>query len=142
MFSIPTVRLVGFALLVAPLVAAETDETDIERQLRRFVEVFSVVEQQAADPVEPGVAFYTGAIPGMLKRLDPHSVFFDPMQFLQLQELQKSTRKGFGTVVSLLPGRVIILQTMPGTPSARSGRGRAVSPEAISGPSMLSGSTC
>ncbi|MCP5111716.1 MAG: S41 family peptidase [bacterium] len=99
------------------------DEADIEKQLRRFVEVFSVVEREAAEPVAPGVAFYSGAIPGMLKRLDPHSVFFDPMQFQQLQELEKSTRKGFGTVVSILPGRVIILQTMAGTPSARSGLG-------------------
>jgi carboxyl-terminal processing protease len=48
-------------------------------------------------------------------------VFFDPGQFEQLKDLEKSTRKGFGSVVSLLPGRVIVLQTLPGTPSARSG---------------------
>jgi carboxyl-terminal processing protease len=57
----------------------------------------------------------------MLRRLDPFSVFFDPGQFEQLKQLEKSTRKGFGTVVSILPGRVIVLQTLPGTPSARSG---------------------
>ena len=42
----------------------------------------------------------------------------DPGQFEKLKEMEKSTRKGFGTVVSLLPGRVIVLQTMPGSPSA------------------------
>ena len=52
----------------------------------------------------------------MLRRLDPFSVFFDPGQFEQLKQLEKSTRKGFGTVVSILPGRVIVLQTLPGTP--------------------------
>ena len=83
--------------------------------------MYCVVAEEAAEPVDPYVAFYSGAIPGMLKRLDPHSVFFDPEQFRQLQELQKSTRKGFGSVVSVLPGRVIVLQTLPGTPSARSG---------------------
>jgi carboxyl-terminal processing protease len=60
-------------------------------------------------------------IPGMLRRLDPHSVFFDPQQFEQLKQLETSTRKGFGSVVSVLPGRVIVLQTLPGTPSAKSG---------------------
>ncbi len=57
----------------------------------------------------------------MLRVLDPHSVFFDPDQFAQLRELERATRKGFGSVVSVLPGRVIVLQTLPGTPSARSG---------------------
>src|SRR5581483_167626 len=51
----------------------------------------------------------------------PHSIFFDPDQFQQLQKLETSTQKGFGTVVSLLPGRVIVLQTLPGTPSAKAG---------------------
>ena len=49
-------------------------------------------------------AIYQGAIPGLLRVLDPHSVFFDPGQFDQLQKMQESTQKGFGSVVSLLPG--------------------------------------
>ena len=57
----------------------------------------------------------------MLRTLDPHSVFFDPDQFEQLQQMQSSERKGFGTVVSLLPGRVIVLQTLEGSPSAKAG---------------------
>ena len=89
--------------------------------MKKLVDVFSILDAQSADPVPPEKAFYEGAIPGMLRRLDPHSVFFDPGQFQQLKELEKSTRKGFGTVVSLLPGRVIVLQVLPNTPSARAG---------------------
>ena len=74
-----------------------------------------------ADPVPPEKAFYEGAIPGLLRRLDPHSVFFDPGQFEQMRKIESSTQKGFGTVVSILPGRIIVLQTTPGTPSAKSG---------------------
>ena len=44
-----------------------------------------------------------------------------PGQFEQLKKMQESTQKGFGSVVSLLPGRVIVLQTLPGTPSAKAG---------------------
>ncbi len=94
---------------------------DVATQLKRFTELYATVEREAAEPVNSYSAFYSGAIPGMLRRLDPHSVFFDPAQFARLKELEKSTAKGFGTVVSVLPGRVIVLQTFPGTPSERAG---------------------
>jgi carboxyl-terminal processing protease len=71
--------------------------------------------------VSPDQAIYQGAIPGMLRTLDPHSIFFDPEQFQQLQQMQQSESKGFGTIVSIVPGRVTILQTMEGSPSAKSG---------------------
>jgi carboxyl-terminal processing protease len=103
------------------LLFADAENQPIDQALRRFIDVFALVEQNAADPINPAQAIYEGAIPGMLRRLDPHSVFFDPMQFEQLKELEKSTRKGFGSVVSLMPGRVLVLQTLPGTPSAKSG---------------------
>lgn len=94
---------------------------DLPQELQKFARVFAAVEREAADPVHPEKAIYEGAIPGMLRRLDPHSVFFDPDQFQQLKELESSTRKGFGTIVSVLPGRVIVLQATPGTPAAKSG---------------------
>lgn len=101
--------------------AAEPPESDLPVQLKRFTDVFALVEREAADPVLPDKALYGGAIPGMLRQLDPHSVFFDPEQFEQLKELERSTRKGFGSVLSVLPGRVVVLQALPGTPSARAG---------------------
>jgi len=101
--------------------AADDPADSISRQLKTMVDVFAAVESQAADPVAPETAFYQGAIPGMLRTLDPHSIFFDSDQFQQLQQMQKSETKGFGAVVSVLPGRVIVLQTLPGTPSAKAG---------------------
>ncbi|MBM3814754.1 MAG: S41 family peptidase [Acidimicrobiia bacterium] len=96
-------------------------ENELEQAIRAFTRAYAMVEANAADPVNPGPVIYEGALAGMLRKLDPHSVFFNPDQFQQLKELERSTSKGFGTVVSVLPGRVIVLQTMPGTPSARAG---------------------
>ncbi len=104
-------------LLASPPVKAQ----DLETALRTFTEIYAVLEQEAAEPVNPKEAIFGGAIPGMLRPLDPHSVFLDPDQFEQLTKLQQSVSKGFGSVVSVLPGRVIVLQTLPGTPSARAG---------------------
>jgi carboxyl-terminal processing protease len=101
--------------------AAPKSTADLDSSLKRFTEVLATVQREAADPINTEGAIYQGAIPGMLKRLDPHSIFFDPQQYDQLKEMERSERKGFGTVVSILPGRVIVLQAMEGTPSAKAG---------------------
>ncbi len=108
-----------FALLF--LFAAPSSTDDLENALKRFTEVVAAVQHEAADPVDTEKAIFDGAIPNMLRQLDPHSVFFDPQQFQQLKEMENSERKGFGTIVSVLPGRVIVLQAMSGTPSAKAG---------------------
>lgn len=113
MVRVLAVLLIGAAILPA------ADELDSE--MKTILDAYSILEQNAADPVSSEQAFYQGAIPGLLRKLDPHSIFFDPGQFEQLQKLETSTQKGFGTVVSILPGRVIVLQTLPGTPSAKAG---------------------
>ncbi|HOK47300.1 MAG TPA: PDZ domain-containing protein, partial [Bryobacteraceae bacterium] len=115
------------------LLAQPAPASDLAEQVKTFMRVYSAVEREAADPVNPEQAIYGGAIPGMLRRLDPHSVFFDPEQFDQLKKLQESTQKGFGSVVSVLPGRVIVLQVLPGTPAAKSGIGPGDEIVAING---------
>ncbi len=107
--------------LVLAVLAVPAAAHDLETALRTFTAVYAAVEREAAGPVDPGEAIYGGAIPSMLRPLDPHTVFLNPDQFEQLQRLQQSVRKGFGSVVNALPGRVIILQVLPGTPSARAG---------------------
>jgi carboxyl-terminal processing protease len=107
------------ALVAAPVFAQPAP--DVEVQLKKFVEAFAKVEANAADPVSSEQAIYGGAIPGMLRGLDPHSTFLDPQQTEQLKEMERAERKGFGSVVSVLPGRVIVLQTLPGTPSQKAG---------------------
>src|SRR6478735_10253980 len=103
------------------LLAADDSAAQMERELKKIAGIYAAVEREGADPVPAGIAIYQGAIPGMLRTLDPHSVFFDPDQFEQLQQMQSSERKGFGTIVSLLPGRLIVLQTLEGSPSAKAG---------------------
>jgi carboxyl-terminal processing protease len=91
------------------------------RAMKKFIDAYKILEQNTSDPFDVDKAFYEGAIPGLLRHLDPHSVFFDPGQYQQLQQMESSTTKGFGTVVSVLPGRVVVLQALPGTPSEKAG---------------------
>ena len=124
-------RALGLALLfitqtlraqdAAPKPDAEKSATSLAEAIKQMVEVFVAIDEHAADPIAPNQAIYEGAIPGMLRTLDPHSSFFDPQQFQQLQQMQQSESKGFGTIVSIVPGRVIVLQTLEGSPSAKAG---------------------
>jgi carboxyl-terminal processing protease len=94
---------------------------ELELLLRQFINVLSTVQSESADQPSPDKAIYGGAIPSMLRQLDPHTQFFDPGQFDQLKQMQSSEQKGFGSIVSILPGQVIFLQTFPGTPSSKAG---------------------
>src|ERR1700722_10499908 len=117
-------RTLALVLLLFPPCVLRADDDPVATaagDVKKIVDVFLTLDEHAADPVSPDQAIYQGAIPGMLRTLDPHSIFFDPDQFQQLQQMQKSEAKGFGTIVSIIPGRVIILQTIEGSPSAKSG---------------------
>jgi carboxyl-terminal processing protease len=76
----------ALALLCAASVLPAADNLD--SQVKSVIGAFAAVEQNAADPVTAEQAFYQGAIPGLLRRLDPHSVFFDPGQFDQLKKME------------------------------------------------------
>ena len=60
--------------------ATPADTSDLQTSVRQFAQVLSIVQQQYAVPVDSDHAIYDGAIPGMLRVLDPHSTFFDPIR--------------------------------------------------------------
>jgi hypothetical protein len=66
-----------------------SDGSDVSDSLRSFSQVYDLVEQNYAEPVNPDKAIYNGAIPGMLHVLDPHSNFFDPKSYSALREEQR-----------------------------------------------------
>ncbi len=115
----------GLLLVAATAVgAAQTGYPNVaeaENHTRRFLDVFGLLRQHLAQPFDPGEAIYRGALPAMVNTLDPFSAFLDARQLESLREMQRSTEKGFGSVVNLLPGRVIVLQTLPESPSERAG---------------------
>jgi len=61
--------IIPFFLLFAAPVSTE----DLENALKRFTEIVATVQREAADPVNTEQAVYQGAIPNMLRQLDPHS---------------------------------------------------------------------
>ena len=70
------------------------DASEIGAQLKKMVDVILTIDREGAD-FEATTGLYQGAIPSMLRTLDPHSIFFDPQQFEQLQQAQQSESQGF-----------------------------------------------
>jgi carboxyl-terminal processing protease len=101
--------------------AAAGDEGELDASLRAFSKLLTVVEQNFADPVTPDKAIYKGAIPGMLRTLDPHSSFFDPKDFQILREDQRGTYFGVGMTVTERNHRTIVLAPFPGSPAYKAG---------------------
>ena len=64
-------------------------DSEVKDSLKQFTEVYSLVEENYAEPVNPDKAIYNGAIPGMLHALDPHSNFFDPKSYALMREDQR-----------------------------------------------------
>jgi carboxyl-terminal processing protease len=108
------------------------EDSDVQGSLSSFTKVYDLVEQNYADPVDPDRAIFgtqesnLGAIPGMLRTLDPHSNFFDPRAFARLREDQEGKYYGVGMVITARPGKMgklvtIVQLPMPGSPAFRAG---------------------
>lgn len=101
--------------------AAPASDADIRDSLKDFTQVYSIVEQNYAEPVDPDKAIYNGAIPGMLHVLDPHSNFFDPKAYSLLKEDQRGKYYGVGMTVGPRNNKVIVIAPFVGSPAYRAG---------------------
>jgi carboxyl-terminal processing protease len=106
-----------------PRVTAQTASEDqkIQESLKSISKVLQAVEENYADPIDMEKTIYSGAIPGMLRSLDPHSNFFDPKSFAQLREEQRGRYYGVGMTVTPREGKTIVLAPFPGSPAYKAG---------------------
>ncbi|HET9408676.1 MAG TPA: S41 family peptidase [Candidatus Sulfotelmatobacter sp.] len=98
-----------------------TGDSDVKDSLKQFTDVYSLVEENYAEPVNPDKAIYNGAIPGMLHALDPHSNFFDPKNYALMREDQRGKYYGVGMTVGPRNNQVIVIYPFVGTPAYKAG---------------------
>ena len=117
-------------MVVSQRVGAQssTDESQFRDSLKSFTSVYDVVAQNYAEPLDgekPDKAIYDGAIPGMLRVLDPHSNFYDPKAYAKMREDQHGKYYGVGMTIQpqSVGGvqRVVVLYPYEGTPSYKAG---------------------
>ena len=116
-FAVPIMVCLQAISSIAVLAQPPSKEVDpeVRRCLEKIANLYDVAAAQLADPVAPEKTIYDGAIRGALAALDPFSAFF--------QAQQQGSHQGFGAILSVQPGHVTILQSLPGSSFARSGLG-------------------
>ncbi len=138
----PRLRRSGFSLVLfftacglAGIVASQKvraqsgdSDTVFRDSLKQFAAVYTTVSENYADPFtgdKPSDTIYDGAIPSMLRTLDPHSNFFDPKSYGKLMEEQRGRYYGVGMLIQpQLIGdkqRTVVLKPFAGTPSYKAG---------------------
>ena len=115
----PATFLLAGALLLAPLHAATTPQDELERSIKTLTSALSLVDQNYADAVNNEKAIYQGAVPGMLRTLDPHSSFHDPNEFADMMRKQRAQNFGIGMLISMDGPKVIAMEPFPGSPAWR-----------------------
>src|SRR5580692_12934642 len=120
-FSVLVISAVLGSVYGPPVRATAAGATDVQDSIKDVTRVLSIVQQNYAVPVDTDHVLYEGAIPGMLRVLDPHSSFFDPRQYALLREDQRGKYYGVGMTVGPQGGHTVILAPMPGSPAMKAG---------------------
>ena len=117
--------LAGYLLLIPSFLFAQSSPPNdpVTQESLKFARIYGLLQEHYATPIQPDHAIFDGAIRQMLNTLDPFSAFFDRQQFKLLQEETSGEALGFGSILYVQPGKVLVLQTAQSSPSWRAGLG-------------------
>jgi carboxyl-terminal processing protease len=107
--------------VASPQSSLPTDDITVESL--KFTEAYNAIQQNFAEAVDPDKTVLDGGIRGMLSALDPFSAFFDREQFELLKQQTRGEALGFGSILYVTPGKILVLQTAQDSPSWRAGLG-------------------
>lgn len=115
----------GFGLLFGQRIDRRVSnggpDTKLQENLQKFIDVYHLVEQNYAGQVDPDKAIFDGAVPGMLRVLDPHSTFFDPKAYAHLVDEQEGRYYGVGMMIGAQADKVVVISPIAGGPAYLAG---------------------
>ena len=98
-----------------------SDETRAQREsISRLNNVLKLVNNYYVDSLDWN-AVSTGAIEGLLQKLDPHSVYIDPETVKHNDENFSGHYYGIGIQFDILDGYINVITVIPGSPSEKAG---------------------
>lgn len=90
-------------------------------EIRRFAQVYQAVKQAYVEPVDDRELMQS-AVRGLIKRLDPHSVYFDREDADDFDERSRGNYQGIGVeVMTLDDGTLRIVAPLDGSPAKAAG---------------------
>jgi carboxyl-terminal processing protease len=114
----------GFAggLILLPIARSATggDSQSAYQALDRFGAAFATVRANYPDTPDDR-KMVEDALNGMISDLDPHSSYFDPKTFSEMQVKTSGSYGGVGLVISVDQGSIKVVSPIDDTPAARAG---------------------
>ena len=114
----------GFAggLILLPIARSATDgdSQSAYQALDRFGAAFAAVRANYPDAPDDR-KMVEDALNGMISDLDPHSSYFDPKTFAEMQVKTSGSYGGVGLVISADQGSINVVSPIDDTPASRAG---------------------
>jgi carboxyl-terminal processing protease len=136
-------RLLGITATIGILLVAATVKSDyfeINKQLELFTGVFKEVNLFYVDDTEPG-QLMEKAIEGMLKELDPYTVYIPESRVEDFRMIQTGQYGGIGSTVVQFGGNIYIADPHEGAPADKAGLKAGDWIKAVDGTNMVGKST-
>ena len=95
-------------------------ERNAYKGLKTFSEVLDIVEKNYVEPVETD-KLLQGAINGMIKSLDPHSIFMTAEMYKELEEDTRGSFGGIGVEITILKDVLTVVSPIEDTPAYNAG---------------------
>jgi len=86
----------------------------------KITSILNIIERDYVDSVNRSELVET-AIPAILKKLDPHSVYIPAKDLVRANESLQGNFEGIGISFNMLTDTILILSTIPGGPSEKLG---------------------
>ena len=112
--------LVGLSAIFAwerlSIQRVSAEDQTVYENLQIFSDVLDIVKENYVQEVE-SKELVEGAISGMLRTLDPHSSYFDPDAYKELQVETKGSFGGIGIEITIRDGVLTVVSPLEGTPA-------------------------
>lgn len=130
--ALTTAIAVALMLAASPALAQQTDARKVAvdsvadtpvpvEEIRRFVQVYQAVKQAYVEPVDDKELMQS-AVRGLVRSLDPHSVYFDRDDADNFDERSRGNYQGIGVEVQTeADGTIRIIAPIDGSPAKAAG---------------------
>ena len=116
--------ILSLILIVTPIHVTTADESDyykkIQKGLTNFEKVYNQINKQYVEEFDP-YEFVRAGIDGMLKKLDPYTVFIEPESEINLKIITTGKYGGLGMEIGMRNKKVTIISPMDNSPAKRAG---------------------
>jgi carboxyl-terminal processing protease len=116
------VIILGFLIVFGPYYASKVSARDksIYKDIKTFSEVLDMVQKNYVEEVDSSTLIQ-GAINGMIKSLDPHSVFMTPEMYKELSVETQGQFGGIGIEITILKDVLTVVSPIEDTPAFHAG---------------------